>query len=685
MDKKNKYVVGTERRTMAKALWFMHGQMYRYRPYSTVLPVLACLSRVGQSLLLVLLPRFVLDAVWEGKPLDGQSALGIMVLGIGLSVAAVLHLISSNEVGKCAQTLVFRKLNPLWERKMLRMEYAVLLSGNGKTCAEKARQAICSPNWGIAVLWNKETALLEAVSGLAVYCAIVGMLHPLALVFLGLCFLVELLWGVWMENRKQGLKEEKARVDRQLHYMAYGTRGMEEAKDIRVFSMEAMLRQITRKVIRDKNKVETKVQRWQFARMGMTALLIAFRDGAVYLYLIDRFLHTDMSIGDFSLYFAVVTGVGMWLTSLAGTVSECWEAAHYAKDLYEFLGLPEVQERKAEETGSEAEEGKAEETVTEVEERKAEETGSEAEEKKVEQAGIEVKEIKEEESGTEEAEETETWSGKAERERHWMHGYNSGSIGFVWENVSFSYGVWEDGKERKIPIFQEFNLQIKAGERLAVVGVNGAGKSTLVKLLCGLLQPDQGSIYINGTDSRIIPRWDYYSLFSAVFQHSRQLPVSVAENVMLNVRKEQEETAMWDCLEKAGLLEKVRSLPEKEKTCLVRQVAEEGTELSGGQVQRLLLARALYKDAPVLILDEPTAALDPLAESAIYEKYSSLTQGKTSLFISHRLASTRFCDRILFLEQGRVVESGSHEELMELGGKYAAMFQVQSKYYAKNE
>lgn len=636
MDKKNKYMVGTERRTMAKALWFMHGQMYRYRPYSTVLPVLACLSRVGQSLLLVLLPRFVLDAVWDGKPLDEQSALGIMALGIGLSVAAILHLISSNEVGKCAQTLVFRKLNPLWERKMLRLEYAVLLSGKGKTCAEKARQAICSPNWGIAVLWDKETALLEAVSGLAVYCAIVGMLHPLALVFLGLCFLVELLWGVWMENRKQGLKEEKARVDRQLHYMAYGTRGMEEAKDIRVFSMEAMLRQITRKVIRDKNKVETKVQKWQFARMGMTALLIAFRDGAVYLYLIDRFLHTDMSIGDFSLYFAVVTGVGMWLTSLAGTVSECWEAAHYAKDLYEFLGLPEVQERKEEGTGSEAEE------------REAEETGSEV-------------------------------------KRHWMHEYNSGPIGFVWENVSFSYGVWEDGKERKIPVFQEFNLQIKAGERLAVVGVNGAGKSTLVKLLCGLLQPDQGSIYINGTDSRTIPRRDYYSLFSAVFQHSRQLPVSVAENVMLNVRKEQEEAVMWDCLEKAGLLEKVRSLPRKEKTCLVRQIAEEGTELSGGQVQRLLLARALYKDAPVLILDEPTAALDPLAESAIYEKYSSLTQGKTSLFISHRLASTRFCDRILFLEQGRIVESGSHEELMELGGKYAAMFQVQSKYYAKNE
>lgn len=636
MDKKNKYMVGTERRTMAKALWLMHGQMYRYRPYSTVLPVLACLSRVGQSLLLVLLPRFVLDAVWDGKPLDEQSALGIMALGIGLSVAAILHLISSNEVGKCAQTLVFRKLNPLWERKMLRLEYAVLLSGKGKTCAEKARQAICSPNWGIAVLWDKETALLEAVSGLAVYCAIVGMLHPLALVFLGLCFLVELLWGVWMENRKQGLKEEKARVDRQLHYMAYGTRGMEEAKDIRVFSMEAMLRQITRKVIRDKNKVETKVQKWQFARMGMTALLIAFRDGAVYLYLIDRFLHTDMSIGDFSLYFAVVTGVGMWLTSLAGTVSECWEAAHYAKDLYEFLGLPEVQERKEEGTGSEAEE------------REAEETGSEV-------------------------------------KRHWMHEYNSGPIGFVWENVSFSYGVWEDGKERKIPVFQEFNLQIKAGERLAVVGVNGAGKSTLVKLLCGLLQPDQGSIYINGTDSRTIPRRDYYSLFSAVFQHSRQLPVSVAENVMLNVRKEQEEAVMWDCLEKAGLLEKVRSLPRKEKTCLVRQIAEEGTELSGGQVQRLLLARALYKDAPVLILDEPTAALDPLAESAIYEKYSSLTQGKTSLFISHRLASTRFCDRILFLEQGRIVESGSHEELMELGGKYAAMFQVQSKYYAKNE
>lgn len=246
--------------------------------------------------------------------------------------------------------------------------------------------------------------------------------------------------------------------------------------------------------------------------------------------------------------------------------------------------------------------------------------------------------------------------------------------GICLENVSFRY------PEAQKDTISHMNLCIHPGEKLAIVGLNGAGKTTLVKLICGFLDPSEGRVLFNGEDIRKFNRRDYYKLFSAVFQDFSVLDVNVAENVAQN-RENVDEKRVWECLEKAGLTEKVKSLPQELKTHIGKQVYEDGIELSGGQTQRLMLARALYKDAPMIVLDEPTAALDPIAENDIYMKYSEMTKGKTSLFISHRLASTRFCDRILFLEHGRIAEEGSHEELLRLGGGYAHLFEVQSQYY----
>ena len=265
-------------------------------------------------------------------------------------------------------------------------------------------------------------------------------------------------------------------------------------------------------------------------------------------------------------------------------------------------------------------------------------------------------------------------------------------VSFTWEKVSFSY--WqEDGEGRKteIPVLKNINLTVKAGEKLAIVGENGAGKTTFVKLLCGLLRPQEGRIFVNDTELTDFEQEDYRSLFSAVFQKSGLLPVSIRDNIALNIWEEdgpdEQEVlkAVWRCIRLANLEEKVRSLPEGLDTHLVKRIAEHGTELSGGELQRLLLARALYKDAPVLILDEPTAALDPIAENEIYQAYHKLTEGKTSVFISHRLASTRFCDLILVMENGEIVESGTHDELMARRGRYAEMFEVQSRYYREQE
>ena len=242
------------------------------------------------------------------------------------------------------------------------------------------------------------------------------------------------------------------------------------------------------------------------------------------------------------------------------------------------------------------------------------------------------------------------------------------------EDVSYRYPYGDED------ILSHISLTIHPSEKLAVVGLNGAGKTTLVRLVCGFLDPTHGRVLLNGEDIRKYDRRDYYALFSAVFQDFSILEASVAQNVAQRVNGI-DEARVWECLDKAGMTRTVQELPSGLETPVGRQVYEDGVELSGGQTQRLMLARALYKNAPVILLDEPTAALDPIAENDIYMKYSEMTHGRTSLFISHRLASTRFCDRILFMEHGKIAEEGTHASLMALDGGYAHLFQVQSRYY----
>lgn len=245
-------------------------------------------------------------------------------------------------------------------------------------------------------------------------------------------------------------------------------------------------------------------------------------------------------------------------------------------------------------------------------------------------------------------------------------------------NVSFRY----PGAETDT--IHDLNLTVHPGEKLAIVGLNGAGKTTLVKLLCGLLDPTQGAVLLNGTDVRELNRKAYYDLFSAVFQEFSVLDVTIAEEIA-QTAVDIDYDKIADCIKKAGLTSTIEKLPKGLQTHIGRDVYLDGVLLSGGQMQRLMLARALYKDGPILLLDEPTAALDPIAENDIYMKYSEMAYGKTSLFISHRLASTRFCDRIILIADGGIKEEGTHESLLAFGGEYANLFEVQSRYYQEGK
>ena len=246
------------------------------------------------------------------------------------------------------------------------------------------------------------------------------------------------------------------------------------------------------------------------------------------------------------------------------------------------------------------------------------------------------------------------------------------------ENVSFHYP--ESDKD----IIHNLNLTIHPREKLAIVGLNGAGKTTLVKLICGLLSPSEGRVLLNGDDISDFNRNKYYELFSAVFQDFSILDVTIAEEIA-QCKDNIDYQRIKECIDYADLTDTIDKLPKGLNTHIGREVYLDGVLLSGGQMQRLMLARALYKNGPILLLDEPTAALDPLAESEIYQKYSDMANNKTSLFISHRLASTRFCDRIILIKDGGIREEGSHEDLLKLNGEYAKLFEVQSRYYKQGK
>lgn len=247
------------------------------------------------------------------------------------------------------------------------------------------------------------------------------------------------------------------------------------------------------------------------------------------------------------------------------------------------------------------------------------------------------------------------------------------------EHVCFRY---EGSEEDTI---RDLNLTIRPGERLALVGPNGAGKTTLIKLLCGLYRPTSGTVYLDGRDIQSLDQRAVFREFAVVFQDVFAFSFPLADNVSCVDCGREDSERLRESLEKAGLWERVQALPKGAQTFMNKDLDEAGVALSGGEVQKLMLARALYKDAPMVILDEPTAALDPIAESEMYERYNELVQGRTAVFISHRLSSTRFCDRILFLENGRITEEGTHGELMQRGGAYAELFSVQARYYKEQK
>lgn len=246
------------------------------------------------------------------------------------------------------------------------------------------------------------------------------------------------------------------------------------------------------------------------------------------------------------------------------------------------------------------------------------------------------------------------------------------------KNVSFKY------PNTNRYIYKDISLKITKGQRLAIVGINGAGKTTFVKLLTRLYEPTEGEILLNGINIKNFNKEEYYKIFSVVFQDIKMLAFTVEENIALTHKDNINKEKIIEAIDMANISGKINSLDKGMDTSVLKILDDNGIEFSGGQNQRIALARALYKDGNIVILDEPTAALDPIAEYNMYRDFDKIIGDKTAVYISHRLASTRFCDTIAFFENGKIKEYGTHDELLKKNGSYAEMFNVQAQYYKED-
>ncbi len=560
------------------------------------------------SLVAAILPKIVLDCVENKLPLE-QLLLRVGGASIIL-LLCVLILNSTQSYGNASLNLIRLNLyrNIIFE-KQIDMDYNNYVYSNTRILKAKANDSWFRMNNDISnyIAYNKD--LFASLFGFLAFAGIISNCSIWFIPIILLSYIFSYIGWMIFQKYKDKLKYSKAKNTLQLNYVVFRSKDFSNSKDIRTYKLIDYLITKMDHHLAEQKKLETKENNGHLINVLLEDVLKFLISFCAYAYLINLKINTEMSIGDFVLYFGAITGFGSWLSKVVDSISSLVESNHRVNDFRSYIDIPDKMNRN---------------------------------------------------------------KGLSNLSK------TNDSYNITLEDLTFCY----DGEEN--PIIDNLNLHINHGEKIAIVGTNGAGKSTLVKLISGLFIPKSGTIYINGIESSKFNRDQYYEMFTTVFQDVSLLPTTIEKNIALCKEDEIKNKKLWECIKLAGLYEKINSLEKKEKTLLISEINNEATAFSGGELQKLILARALYKDSPIIILDEPTAALDPIAENKMYVKFNELTRKKTTIFISHRLSSTRFCDRILLLDKGGIAEEGSHEELMALDGQYANMFRIQSHYYKES-
>ncbi len=642
---------------------FVMGTLWEYKRIVVLYMIVGAITQPCMQYIWGFFTKFILDIVQRQQEIGDKSlnALIRMIIIIIITDLA-LRLINTSIFNRNWPGYIEARFKLIHKRidKVLSMDYETLEQPHILDMAMKAEQATGGNNNGVEGLMHDIDNISRVIVTMVVSFAMITVLDwrlILALIVIGIIN--------YLSSRRAMLYDRKNVWDvmppywRQQNYMDRCTQDFDFAKDIRLFNMRDWLHEKQHASFSTWLGLYMKGRHvwWQHSTICSITGMI---QGALMYFVLTRAVLSPidpLTIGNFTLYISLC---GAFSSALSNFLSQLGGIERNSMQVDDFRTLMDFESGKR--TGYRLEkngQGYSLYEDTSVVNQNGKRRNARA-----------GKGLPKPESNMNSAKRQSFLEAQKLFEKGEMH--------FEFKNVFYKYEGADDYALKNL------SLSFKWGERLAVVGLNGAGKTTFIKLLLRLYDVSEGEILLNGLNVKEYNKEDYFSLFSPVFQNVEIFAFPLADNVSMLPDDKTDKELVYDSLVKGGMKDKVDSLPAGVDTQLLKIIYDDGIDFSGGEKQKLALARALYKDAPVIVLDEPTAALDALAEYELYKNFDSIIGSKSALYISHRLSSTRFCDNVAMFAHGELVEYGTHEALMAKNGEYAKMFEVQAQYYEEH-
>jgi ABC-type multidrug transport system fused ATPase/permease subunit len=641
-----------EKNPLHKEFGLFSNFSYVFKAMKKYSKILVCMLPLGfiilpiQRYLWSFITKFVMDIVTTGKGIR-ELLIIVAIFSIISLVVSCLQTFYNNKV--FVQCIVVR-MRVILQKNLLMMKMPFEYTENPDVldCCQKASNAVNGNSEGIEGMEHQIFAFVEQLGIVIAGLFILGTMNIwIVLAMCALAFINFLISNWASKYSKRTIWDPLAPWWRKRWYMNIALSDFSYAKDVRLFGLKKW---ITDKFI-ELNKERFEAQRrgarlWFWVGVCSSVFWLVFQ-GAVYAYLVNGIVTKSLTLGNFTLYLSSAATFFECISSLLNCFTQMMQKSREIDDFRTFMEIESI--------------------VKEIVGSSTTMTGNTS--PTPQKTTMSFSRLSRESPAKNMS------FSRSTRESSLPEVPSYNSYEFEFKNVSFKYPRAEKYALKNL------NLKLKAGERLAVVGLNGAGKSTFIKLLLRLYEPTEGQILLNGVDISTYDLESYFNVFAPVFQDINLFALTFAENVSMESHDQTNLQLVEEYTKNSGLEEKLNNLPNGLNTQMLKIIYDDGIDMSGGEKQKLALARALYKNSPVVVLDEPTSALDAIAESKLYQEFDKLIGGKTAVYISHRLSSTQFCNNVAMFMEGKMIEYGTHDSLMAQGGEYAKMFKIQSQYY----